>query len=118
MNEDSKYPITRGDKEAITSYSSWCARFGDDEFVILSDSNNNNDSYCNANGESFKLPPAKGSKYPSINGGEQDFQLKEFEVYKVSVRITVVIIFRRNEENEENEGKKVRENATFIKDLF
>ena len=67
------------------------------ELGIASDSNNNTDSYCNANGTSFKLPAAKGSKGPSINGGEFNFQLKQFEVYKVTVRITINIIFRNNE---------------------
>ena len=81
MNEGSKYPITSGGEKAIRCESGRCAVFGDWELVIWSDSNNNTNSGCNANGDSFKLPAAKGSKYPSINGGEGSFQLKQFEVY-------------------------------------
>jgi hypothetical protein len=76
VNEGSKYPITSGDETAITCYSSSCAVFGSWELGISSDSNNNTDSWCNANGDSYKLPAAKGSQYPSINGGEYNFQLK------------------------------------------
>ena len=68
-----------------------------DDLRIVSDSNNTTDSYCSENRQSFKLPVAEGSKYPSINGGERNFQLKQFEVYSVSVRITFKIIFRSNE---------------------
>jgi hypothetical protein len=71
--------------------------FGDDELCIYRDSNDNTDSWCYANRASFMLPAGKGSEYPSINGGEHNFQLKQFEVYKVSVRITVNVIFRNNE---------------------
>jgi hypothetical protein len=90
VNEGSKYPITSGDTEAIQCYSDWCPCFGagGNELAILSDSNNNTSSYCEANGASYKLPAAKGSKEPSINGGEHNFQLKQFEVYSVSVKIT------------------------------
>jgi hypothetical protein len=92
VNEGSKYPITSGDRKAIRCDSDWCAMFGMDgvELFIASDSNNNTDSYCNANNPSFKLPAAKGSYHPSINGGEFRFQLKQFEVYKVTVRITIL----------------------------
>jgi hypothetical protein len=83
VNEGSKYPITSGDRWAIRCLSGYCARFGDGEIAIASDSNNRTDSYCLANRDSFNLPAAKGSKYPSINGGEHNFQLKQFEVYKV-----------------------------------
>jgi hypothetical protein len=111
VNEGSKYPITSGDREAIGCYSGVCAVFGTggNELCIWSDSNNNTESYCYANRASFKLPPAKGSEYPSINGGEKNFQLRQFEVYKVSVRITINIIFRNNERRE-----RVRETASFI----
>ena len=83
VNEGSKYPITSGDRDAIECNSHWCACFGKNgnELVIWNDSNTRTDSYCYANGDSFKLPAAKGSKYPSINGGEYNFQLKQFEVY-------------------------------------
>jgi hypothetical protein len=85
VNEGSKYPITSGDKTAIQCWSGGCAVFGgsvfSDELVIKSDSNNNTNSWCAANGSSFNLPAAKGSQYPSINGGEEHFQLKQFEVY-------------------------------------
>jgi hypothetical protein len=97
VNEGSKYPITSGDATAIECWSGVCARFGAWELVIASDSTNNTGSWCKANGASFKLPAAKGSQYPSINGGEEYFQLKQFEVYKVTVRITIIIIFRNNE---------------------
>jgi hypothetical protein len=102
VNEGSKYPITSGEREAIECYSGRCAAFGvgGDELYICSGSNNNTLSYCNANCSSFKLPAAEGSKYPSINGGEREFQLKQFEVYSVTVRITVIIIFRNNEQRE------------------
>jgi hypothetical protein len=76
VNEGSKYPITSGDRWAITCRSGWCAAFGTNglELVIVSDSNNNNTScWCAADGDSFKLPAAKGSQCPSINGGEQRF---------------------------------------------
>jgi hypothetical protein len=62
-----------GGEKAITCYSSYCARFGYDELDICRDSNNNTDSSCHANRDSFKLPAAKGSEYPSINGGEKNF---------------------------------------------
>jgi hypothetical protein len=81
VNEGSKYPITSGDETAIRCESGFCAWFGGGELVIWSDSNNNNHSNCYANGNGFKLPAAKGSQYPSINGGENNFQLKQFEVY-------------------------------------
>ena len=97
MNEGSKYPITSGGTRAIWSGSGWCAGFGWGELVIASDSNTRTDSFCQANKDSFKLPAAKGSQYPLINGGDRNFQLKQFEVYKVSVTITINIIFRNNE---------------------
>jgi hypothetical protein len=100
VNEGTKYPISGGDTAAIQSWSGCCAVFGEWELAIYSDSNNNTDSYFNANRASFKLPAAKGSKYPSINGGERYFQLKQFEVYKVSVIITINKIFRNNERRE------------------
>jgi hypothetical protein len=82
VNEGSKYPITSGGERAIVCYIDWCAVFGAYwELVIESDSNTRTDSCCYANGDSFKLPTAKGSNYPSINGGEEWFQLKQFEVY-------------------------------------
>jgi hypothetical protein len=83
VNEGSKYPITSGDTKAIWCYRDCCAGFGTggNELCIWTDSNNNTLSYCNANGASFNLPAAKGSKEPSINGGEHSFKLKQFEVY-------------------------------------
>jgi hypothetical protein len=81
VNEGSKYPITIGDRTAIVCWGGWCAVFGWGELRIYSDSNNNTSSNCIANCASFKLPAAKGSRYPSINGGESNFQLKKFEVY-------------------------------------
>jgi hypothetical protein len=83
VNEGSKYPIRSGDRAAIGCGSEFCARFGVGDLVISSDSNNNTDSRCEANRDSYKLPAAKGSQYPSINGGEKNFQLKQFEVYLV-----------------------------------
>jgi hypothetical protein len=74
---------------AIRCASGWCAVFGNYELEICSDSNNSNLSYCNANYDCFNLPAAKGSQYPSINGGEEYFQLKKFEVYRVTVNITI-----------------------------
>ena len=78
VNEGSKYPITSGGRWAIECWSGWCAVFGTGgyELVIFSDSNNHTKSYCNANRDSFKLPAAEGSEYPSINGGKYNFQLK------------------------------------------
>ena len=75
VNEGSKYPITSGDETAIRCSSIWCAWFAADwgELVIHSYSNNITYNRCCANRESFKLPAAKGSKYPSINGGEECF---------------------------------------------
>jgi hypothetical protein len=54
------------------------------DLEIPSDSNNTN-CWCRANLPSFNLPVAPGSKGPSMNGGEINFQLKEFEVYSVKV---------------------------------
>jgi hypothetical protein len=75
VNEGSKYPINSGDRVAIECYNGWCARFGEwgNVLGISSDSNNNTDSYCQANHYSFNLPAAKGSLYPSINGGDKNF---------------------------------------------
>ena len=56
--------------------------------MIYSYSNSDTKSWCSANRASFKLPAAKGRMYPLINGGEDHFKLKQFEVYSVSVRIT------------------------------
>jgi hypothetical protein len=104
VNEGRKYPITSKKREAIGCQASFCALFGVFELAILSDSNNNTDSWCASNkpsfeyGSSFKLPAAKGSQYPSMNGGEFSFQLKQFEVYSISVTITINNIFRNNEQ--------------------
>jgi hypothetical protein len=82
VNEGSKYPITSGDRTtAIQCWSDYCAVFGANELFIYSDSNDNTDSFCKANGDSFKLPADKGKEDPSINRGEWRFQLKQFEVY-------------------------------------
>ena len=64
VNEDTKYPITSGDRDAIICNSGFCAAFGEIELVIASDSNNNTRSSFQANGDSFKLPAAKGSEHP------------------------------------------------------
>ena len=100
MNEGSKYPIRRGDRTAIYCDSEWCACFGSYELYIYSDSDNSASSYCQANRDSFNLPSAKVSNEPSINGGYKNFQLKQFEVYSVSVRITINIVFRNYERSE------------------
>jgi hypothetical protein len=99
VNEDSKYPITQGDRDAIYCYSGYCAVFGKDgavELVIRSDSNNNTNSFCFANQPCFNLPPAKGEgcekRSSSINGGKVDFKSKEFEVFKVFVRIILILL--------------------------
>jgi hypothetical protein len=99
VNEGRKYPILFGGTEAIICHSGCCAAFGTggNELMIYSHSNSHNDSYFYGNGASFNLPKAKGSKHPSMNGGENKFQLKQFEVYSVSVRISINIIFRINE---------------------
>jgi hypothetical protein len=73
VNEGSKYSITSGDARAIECYIGWCAVFGWGELYIVSDSNNNTDSYCLANSYNYKLPAAEGSQYPSINGGDYNF---------------------------------------------
>jgi hypothetical protein len=65
--------------------------FGMGELVIASDSNINCNSFCHAKYPSFNLPEAQGRSYPSMNGGEKNFKLKQFEVYKVSVRSTFII---------------------------
>jgi hypothetical protein len=82
----SKYPITSGDRKAIQSWSDRCAVFGYGEIAIASDSNCNTHSYCIAEHPSFWLPAARWSGSPLINGGDRDFQVKQFEVYKVNVR--------------------------------
>jgi len=76
VNERKKYPIAGGDRVAIGCYNGCSAYFGTYDFGIGSDSNNNNRSYCHANEPSFNLPAGKGSKFPSMNGGEHYFQLK------------------------------------------
>jgi hypothetical protein len=98
VNEGRKYLITQGNRTAIQCDSDWCACFGSWEIGILSNSNINTENWCSANRPSFNLPAAKGSEHPSMNGGEHNFLLKQFEVYSVSVRITINIIFRKNEQ--------------------
>jgi hypothetical protein len=112
VNEGSKYPIRSGDTTAIRCHSDLCAMFGKgcwNDLGIFSDSNNITYNFCDANRDSFKLPAAKGSKYPTINGGDNNFKLKEFEVYKVYVRITIKITFRNNERR-----KQVRLTSSYI----
>ena len=70
VNEGRKYPITNRDIDAIRCYSCYSAWFGRGELRINSDSNNNTGSFCYANGYSYRLPAAKGSEYPSMNGGK------------------------------------------------
>jgi hypothetical protein len=97
VNEGSKYPITGGDRKAIECWDGFCALFGTGgscDLVIHSDSNINYDSGCYAQEPSFNLPPAKGEgcekKSSSINGGKVRFKSKEFEVFKVFVRIIFI----------------------------
>ena len=97
VNEGRKYPITSEGTRGIMCSSGCCAIFGHEEIVINDDSNDSEYNYCFAYRENFILPSSIGSQYPSINGGDKSFQPKQFEVYSVSVRITINIIFRRNE---------------------
>ena len=99
VNEGRKYLITGGDKSAISCNSDFCALFGTEgnELVIWSDSNCNTDSYCIAGCSSYNLPASKGKEGPSMNGGEEDFKLKQFEVYSVMVRMKIDIRYRNNE---------------------
>ena len=93
VNEGSKYPITEKDSQVIECNSNDCVRYGENgaELVIYGDSNSNDNSQCLANNPSFKLPPAKGQDCEkgssSINGGKRTFKSKEFEVYRVFVRL-------------------------------
>jgi hypothetical protein len=98
VNEGSKYPITGGEEKAIYCDKGYCARFGEDgnELMIWSDSNNKDESSCYCL-DSYNLPAGKGSRFPSMNGGKFDFQVKQFEVYSVMVRININIIYRNNE---------------------
>jgi hypothetical protein len=95
VNEGSKYPITRGDRDAIGCYSYCGAKFGKytGDLEIASESNKNSDSRCRANQPSFNLPAAKAKgsdkKSSSINGGKKKFKSKEVEVYRVFVRIII-----------------------------
>ena len=65
-----------------------CIRFGVCtcvvDLVINGDSNNNSDNFCRSGGY-FKLPAAKGKgvnqRNSSIDGGNDNFRCKEFEVY-------------------------------------
>jgi hypothetical protein len=70
---------------------------GATELVIGTDSNNNTASLCQASRDSFKMLAAKGSQYPTMHREKKQFQLKQFEVCKVSVRIIIKIVFRNNE---------------------
>jgi hypothetical protein len=96
VNEGSKYPITGRDRDAINCDSGYCPVFGREscDLGISSDSNKNTNSGCFANQPCFNLPPAKGEgceEYSSsINGGKVDFRSKEFEVFKVFVRIILI----------------------------
>ena len=58
--------------------------FGKGANISVSDnSNKNTDSYVNAS-SSYNLPKhANGNS--TINGGEQNFQVREIEVYKVTI---------------------------------
>ena len=97
VNEGSKYPITGGDKVAVVYNRDYCAMFGGGDLVIHSESNKNTHSGCYARSASFMMP---GILYPLMNGGEEHFQLKQFEVYSVTVRVTINIISRSNEGRE------------------
>ena len=97
VNEGIKYPITSGDNNSILCRSDFCAVFGTGgnfcDLAIFSYSNNNNSSYCKPNRPSYNLPLASGwfsqKDSSSINGGDKNFKIKEFEVY----RVTVIYIF-------------------------
>jgi hypothetical protein len=94
VNEGTKYPIAGGDRGAIECFKGWCAMFGTSgscDLVIKSQANTSI-SFCNANMPSFKLPAAEGSLNASMNGGENVFLLKKFEVYMVFVRNNISII--------------------------
>jgi hypothetical protein len=94
VNEGSKYPVTAGgESNAIRCDSGYCALFGTGgwDIWISSESNNNTSSGCRAIMPSFKLPAAKGKGCENdssiINGGKYRFKSKEFEVFRVFVRI-------------------------------
>ena len=101
MNEGSKYPITRGDREAIGCYSYCGPKFGKytGDLEIANESNKYSDSRCRANQPSFNLPAAKAKgsdkKSSSINGGKKKFKSKEVEVYRVFVRIIILKYFSK-----------------------
>ena len=78
VNEERKYPITGGDRYAIRCFHGLCEYFGTakaNDLIIASDANSNYNSWIYANAPTFKLPAAKGWEYPSMNGGENRFQL-------------------------------------------
>ena len=64
------------------------------DLVIKANSNMKICSYCSANQTSYMLPPAKGESCErgssSINGGKFNFTSKEYEIYKVFVRIIFI----------------------------
>lgn len=96
VNEGNKYPITVDHRKAIECRTGFCALFGTagNELVIESESNNGRASYCNPNRDSFNLPKANGwfseKDSSTINGGSKNFTSKEFEVYRVYVKIIFI----------------------------
>jgi hypothetical protein len=93
VNLGAKYPITGHWDGAIRCDSSICSTFGSDEgpeIYIKSYSNSTNDNSCQAEMPSFNLPAAEGEgeeSSSSVNGGEVFFTVKEYEVYRIFVRI-------------------------------
>ena len=111
MNDGSKYPIKGAELAAISCHYLGSAMFGAGgcELTIASESNKGYPSSFSEYSSSFNLPKAKDSKFPSMNGGKEEFRLKQFEVYSVTVRFTINIIFRKNEKSE-----GVRQTFSFI----
>ena len=72
-----------------------CVSFGDlaiKEYAYLEREKEEEKSWV-CPGQYFSLPVAEGSELSSLNGGEFYFILRHFEVYSVSVSITIYIIF-------------------------
>ena len=89
MNECIKYPRPQSSPAGTCCCKDdVCIRFGACicvvDLEIRGDSNNNSDNYCRANGH-WNLPAAKdprvNQRNSSIDGGNDNFRCKEFEVY-------------------------------------
>ena len=81
VNFKQKFPIqSENGWQAIWCNSGVGAVFGDWEIVIRGDGT----GWCDCS-YVYKLPKADGSKYPALNGGENEFKLKNYEVYLVKV---------------------------------